>query len=233
MPELVTSAAARRLQDAVKRFSSSVPAPVSGNWKSLSDAELWAAVLGQISVVGGANSGDLLKAELADDLADWYQTLLAAAPAARLKSIHRRLRSAGVRYVTDSPATCKKSGSAAYNFDLLQAYGGPTKYFTELAGVPEETWRVGIVSDEMQYIRSKGARDLLIGLGLVENAIALDSRLQKILTNVGISLPADLATNRVKYKSLELELLQKVCQPCSITGAHFDRILFGKWREVA
>jgi hypothetical protein len=233
MPQLVTPAAARRLQDAIKRFSSSVPAPVSGNWKRLSDAELWAAVLGQISVVGGANSGDLLKAELADDLSDWYQTLRAATPAARLKSIHRRLRSAGVRYVTDSPATCKKSGSATYNFDLLEAYGGPTKYFTELAGVPEEAWRVGIVSDEMQYIRSKGARDLLIGLGLVENAIALDSRLQTVLKNVGVSLPADLATNRVKYKSLELELLEKVCRPCRISGAHFDRILFGKWRAVA
>ncbi len=233
MPQLVTQAAARRLQDAIERFRSSVPAPVSGNWKRLSDAELWGAVLGQISVVGGANSGDLLKAELTGDLADWYQTLRTAAPAARLKSIHRRLRSAGVRYVTDSPATCRKSGSATYNFDLLEAYGGPKKYFTELAGVPEEAWRVGIVSDEMQYIRSKGARDLLIGLGLVENAIALDSRLQKVLIRVGVSLPADLATNRVKYKSLELELLQEVCQPCCVSGAHFDRILFAKWREVA
>lgn len=233
MPQLVTQTAARRLQNAIKRFKSSVPAPVPDNWKRLSDAELWGAVLGQISVVGGANSGALLKAELAGNLADWYRTLQTAAPAARLKSIHRRLRSAGVRYVTDSYATCRKSRSATYNFELLQAYGGPKKYFSELAGVPEEAWRVGIVSDEMQYIRSKGARDLLIGLGLVENAIALDSRLQKVLTNVGVLLPADLANNRVKYKSLEHELLQKVCKPCRISGAHFDRILFGKWREVA
>ncbi len=105
-------------------------------------------------------------------------------------------------------------------------------YFTELADVPEEAWRVGIVSDEMQYMRSKGARDLLIDLGLVKDAIALDSRLQRVLTNVGISLPADLATNRVKYKSHERELLQKVCKPCSVTGAHFDRILFSKWKEA-
>ena len=232
MSALVTPTAARWLKAAIKKFSSTVPAPVSGYWKGLTDAELWAAVLGQISVVGGANSGERLKSELAVDLTEWYQTLRRSTPAARLKLIHSRLRGAGVRYVTDSPENCKKSIAAAYNFDLLETYGGPMRYFTDIAGVPEEAWRVGIIADEMQYIRSKGARDLLIGLGLAENAIALDSRLQAVLTKSGISLPTDLATNRVKYKSLERELLSKVCKPCSISGAHFDRILFNKWQEV-
>ena len=82
------------------------------------------------------------------------------------------------------------------------------------------------------YIRTKGARDLLIGLGLATNVIALDSRLQTVLKNVGAVLPSDVASNRAKYKLLEQELLEKVCQPCSITGAHLDRILFNKWQDV-
>ena len=47
-----------------------------------------------------------------------------------------------------------------------------------------------------------------------------------------LSLPPDLATNRVQYKLLEQELLQKVCQPCSITGGKLDRMLFSNWKEV-
>jgi len=233
MPSIITVTVARRLQKVVERFKHAVQAPISGNWEQMTDAELWGAVLGQIAVVGSANSGELLKTELADDLDSWYGELRSASPAERRKAIHKRLRSASVRYVTADEQTCRKSKSAAYNFDLLEAYGGPRKYFANLASVPIEAWRVGIVSDEMIYIRSKGARDLLISLGLAENAIALDSRLQTVLKNAGASLPSDLATNRVKYKSLEQELLEKVCQPCSITGGHLDRILFSKWKEVA
>lgn len=234
MPEIVTATSARRLQAAVNQFKKSVPVPAVGKWQKLSDAELWAAVLGQIAVVGGEKSGHLLKVEIADNLDDWYQSLKeSATTSARLKSIHRTLRKAGVRYVTDSAESCRKSQSASHNFELLEAYGGPTQYFRALSGVPEEAWRIGIVSDEMQYIRSKGARDLLIGLGLAENVIALDSRLQTVLKKTGISVPSDLASNRGKYKSLERELLEKVCKPCSISGAHFDRILFSKWKEIA
>lgn len=232
MPPIITPTVARRLQKVVERFKHDVPPP-SGNWEQMTDAGLWGAVLVQIAVVGSANSGERLKRQLAHDLDSWYEKLKSAPSASRQKAIHTRLRSARVRYVTADARTCKKSESAAYNFDLLEAYGGPKKYFTNLASVPIEFWRVGIVSDEMAYIRSKGARDLLIDLGLVENAIALDSRLQTVLKNVGASLPSDLATNRAKYRSLEQELLEKVCEPCSITGGHLDRILFSKWKKVS
>ncbi len=232
MSNYMNQVSVRRLQNAVKKFRDVVPRPASHRWKRLSDSELWAAVLGQIAVVGSANSGDLLKKELSKDLQTWFDDLAAAAPGSRMRLIHARLRRAGVRYVTESSKNCKKSRSAAYDFDLLAAYGGPYSYFEKLSKIPDEAWRVGILSDEFQYIRSKGARDLLIGLGLVENAIALDSRLQTVLRNVGAEVPPDLAVNRVKYKSLERELLDKVCVPCAITGAHLDRILFSKWKEI-
>ncbi len=232
MSEFVTAIAERRLQEAVNRLKSSVVAPRVGNWKRLTDAELWGRVLVQISVVGGAKSGGRLQNQLEPMLAGWYEELRAKKPGDRIKSIHEMLYKSRVRYVTASPETCKKSNAASYNFELLQAYGGPKKYFGDLAKVPEESWRVGIVSDEMQCIRSKGARDLLIGLGIVENAIALDSRLQKILSEAGVKLRNDLAVNRASYKLLESELLQKVCEPCGVTGAHFDRILFNNWKDL-
>lgn len=229
----LNQASIKRLQEAVVRFKDEVPEPIAQRWEHLTDADLWAAVLGQIAVVGAANSGDLLKNALAEDLDSWFQSLTTATPAARLKSIHVRMRTAGVRYVTKSSEHCKKSRSAAYDFEIMAGHGGPNAYFKKLSEVPDEEWRVGILSEEFQYVRSKGARDLLIGLGLVKNAIALDSRLQTVLKNVGARVPTDLATNRVRYKALERELLEGVCRPCSISGAHLDRILFAKWKEVA
>lgn len=63
MSEFVSTIAKRRLQDAINRLKSSVEAPRAGNWKRLSDAELWGRVLVQISVVGGAESGGRLRNE--------------------------------------------------------------------------------------------------------------------------------------------------------------------------
>ena len=88
-------------------------------------------------------------------------------------------------------------------------------------------------TDEMADIKNKGARDLLIELGLVLNAIALDTRLKSVLKRLGANLPDDITTNRARYRSLEQELLSKICIPCSITGGHLDRILFNRWKEVA
>lgn len=232
MSGIITSTIANRLRLATDRYKASVHVPAQGAWKAMGDGQLWAAVLGQIAVVGGAKSGDQLAAELGDGLEAWYVKLKATNLAARRREIHRRYQRAGVRYVTANASTCKKTNSAVYDFELLESYGGPRRYFANLSQVPVEAWRIGIVSDEMTYIRHKGARDLLIGLGLVEDAVAFDSRLQAVLKNLGAELPADLATNRVKYKMLEQELIAKVCIPCGVTGGHLDRILFRKWKEI-
>lgn len=232
MSSVITEEIAQRLKNNVERFKHSVKEPISGNWKKMTEAQLWAAVLGQVAVVGGEKSGVQLKAELATDLESWYEKLLSTPSPKRLKEIHKRLRNAGVRYVTVDSQTCKKSRSAVNNFDLLEAYGGARSYFSKIEKIPSEVWRVSIVSDEMSYIRNKGARDLLIGLGLAKNVIALDSRLQTVLKKLGAKLPDDLAANRLRYKAIERELLETVCQPCLITGAHLDRILFNKWKEI-
>ena len=89
-----------------------------------------------------------------------------------------------------------------------------------------------MVADDLSYVKNKGARDLLIGLGLVQRAIAFDTRLIKVLNHLGAQLPNDLAFNKSKYKALETELIEKVCEPSEITGSHFDRILFSRSKEI-
>lgn len=137
-----------------------------------------------------------------------------------------------MRYASGDIDKCRKTAAATYNFDVLEVYGGPRAYFSKIAEIPDEHWRIAVVGDELSYIKNKGARDLLIGLGMVNKAIAFDSRLIKILEHVGLELPSNLSTNKPKYKALERELLEKVCAPCGISGGQFDRILFNKYKEI-
>ena len=231
MEPILTATSVKRLRAIVGKYRGVVPAPSPGNWKSKGDGELWASVLGQIAVVGSAASGDAVKDALPDQNG-WYAELVEMDSEQRLNAIHHLLRGAGVRYAAEDIAKCRKAAAAAYNFSILAFYGGPKTYFKKVATIPHEAWRIAAVADDLAYIKNKGARDLLIGLGLVERAIAFDTRLIRILRHVGAQLPGDLATNKPKYKALETELIEKVCEPSAITGGHFDRILFGCFKEI-
>ncbi len=232
MKKIITPTVSKRLTVIIAKYKGEIADPISGDWQSKSDGELWATVLGQIAVVGGAASGGALKVCLNGHEEGWFQDLATMDPKARLKAIHRRLREAGVRYASGDITKCKKTTAAAYDFEVLASYGGPKEYFSKVASVPVEAWRIAVVGDDLSYVKNKGARDLLIGLGLVQRAIAFDSRLIKVLKHVGAQLPPDLAMSKPKYKSLETELIEKVCAPCGISGGHFDRILFAKAKAI-
>lgn len=228
---MLTSTTIKKLNAIVDQYKSVVPAPVPGNWETKEDGDLWASVIGQIAVVGSAASGDAVK-DVLPDRNGWYVRLLAMNSKQRLKEIHRLLREAGVRYAAEDISKCKKSAAANYNFEVLASYDGPKSYFKRVATIPHEGWRIAAVADDLAYVKNKGARDLLIGLGLVERAIAFDTRLMTVLKHLGAKLPNDLAANKPKYKALETELIESVCVPSKITGGHFDRILFGRYKEI-
>jgi hypothetical protein len=228
---MLTSTTIKKLKAIVDKYRDVVPAPVPGNWSTKGDSELWASVLVQIAVVGSAASGDAVKDAL-PDLNAWYEGLLAMTTRQRLKAIHGLLRKAGVRYAAEDISKCRKAAAANDNFEVLASYDGPKSYFMKVATIPHEGWRIAAVADDLAYVKNKGARDLLIGLGLVERAIAFDTRLVKVLEHLGANLPGDIAANKPKYKALEAELIETVCVPSAITGGHFDRILFGRYKEI-
>lgn len=232
MKQIITPCVAKKLKAIILQYKGEIPDPVLGFWKSKTEEELWAAVLGQIAVVGSAASGRALKSWLDAQGKNWCEGLTAMTPKSRLKAIHRCFRQAGVRYAAEDITKCKKSIAASYNVEVLMSYGGPKKYFSNLASIPVEAWRIAVVGDDLSYVKNKGARDLLIGLGLVKRAIAFDTRLVSVLNHVGAQLPTDLAMSKPKYKALETELIENVCEPCDISGGHFDRILFAKANAI-
>ena len=232
MKPIITPTVVKKLKAIISRYKDEVPDPVSGSWQSKSDEELWRAVLVQIAVVGSSASGESLKVLLDAQGKSWFESLAAMTSNARLKAIHRSLREAGVRYAAADITKCNKTKAASYNVEVLMSYGGPKEYFSKVASISVEAWRIAVVGDDLSYVRNKGARDLLIGLGLVRRAIAFDSRLLSVLKHAGTQLPTDLAMSKPKYKAIETELIEKVCEPCGISGGHFDRILFAKANAI-
>jgi hypothetical protein len=90
---------------------------------------------------------------------------------------------------------------------------------------------------KFKYIKSKGARDFLMDLGLVRDAIALDARIQNVLEKIiGIEIPKDLLekikNNSKLYDEVEEELLLKVCKPLNLSGIEFDRMIYQNYKEI-
>jgi tRNA G18 (ribose-2'-O)-methylase SpoU len=90
---------------------------------------------------------------------------------------------------------------------------------------------------KFKYIKSKGARDFLMYLGLVRDAIALDARIQKVLKKIGIIPDKDKVIEKIKnnsklYDEVEEELLLKVCKPLNLSGIEFDRMIYQNYEEI-
>ena len=85
---------------------------------------------------------------------------------------------------------------------------------------------------EIKYIKTKGARDFLMELGIVENAIAFDVRVQNVLQKIGINLPKKFTANPTLYSKIENEILEKICMPLSISGVMFDRMIYQNYNQI-
>ena len=84
---------------------------------------------------------------------------------------------------------------------------------SRLARWPNEQSRVDVLIREMAFIKNKGARDLLIGLGLLKDAIAFDTRVLKVLEFLGAQLPKDVASDPRAYARLESRLSSAFVAP--------------------
>jgi hypothetical protein len=214
---------ARKLVELGKRFVKTVPPPKAGRWRQRSSGQLWVDVLRQLAVAGGADGGTRLACRLKGREDKWYEEL-GQLQKGRESRIRSELVGAGVRFVPKQGGASAKLKAAVENFQALDRAGGPVAFFSQLPH--GEADRIRYVRSNLQYVKHKGARDLLIGLGAVKNAIALDVRWKNILQGAGVAVPRNFQTSRSTYEQLEREILEKVCKPLGVTGAHLDRAFF-------
>jgi hypothetical protein len=220
-----------KLKNVVKKYKSQAKLPEIDRWKSMTDSEIWISIVVQVGSVGSSYPAEKMKNELRSR-DKWYEQLIILSKERRKEEIHRILYKFGIRYVSRNVDNCRKTNALLKNLELIESFGGPIKYIKRIAQIDDEYVRVSTVIKEMHYIKNKGARDLLISLGLLQNAIAFDVRIINVLKKFGTELPEGYETDSNSYKELESELIQNICIPCEITGADLDRILYQKYNEI-
>ena len=207
--------------------------PKEDNWKQKTDDELWLEIFAQVVVVGNASPAEKLKEnKYKQQIA--YEKLKTINDDNTISTIiNKVLRAIGTRYASEDATKCKKIQALAYNLKILKSYShGIRGFFNYLGGITSERKRVEYVINHLKYIKNKGARDLLMELGLVRNAIALDVRVVKNIRHIGIDISEGYENNAKKYAEIEKDILEKVCMPLGLEGIQLDRLLFRSYEET-
>lgn len=203
--------------------------PLENNWRLRTNNGIWLEFVAQVVVVGNSKPWDRLREddELRNRIA--YENLLQIRSREELVGvINHVLLMVGARYASSNVEKSVKAKALAYNLNLLKSFeDGPKGLMMKLAemsGPDGDKAKIRYIMDRFMYIKSKGARDLLMELGLVRNAIALDARVQAVFHKIGIPMPK--ITNFRLYEIVENEILTKICEPLGLLGVEFDRMLY-------
>jgi hypothetical protein len=216
-----------------QKFLGKTCLPEPDKWKGLCNNQIWIKVIGQVMLVGSS----LPEKKFSDQLkqkVSYEQLLKIKDDENQLKKvIHEVLRAVKTRYASASVEKCRKTKALVHNFKVLSEYkDGPKGFLEEISKLSTDKEKIKYVMSKFKYIKSKSARDFLMDLGLVRDAIALDVRMQNVLKKIGISIPEGIKSNPKLYDMVEEELLSKVCKPLNLSGVEFDKMIYNNYDEI-
>jgi hypothetical protein len=216
-----------------QKFLGKTCLPKPDNWKDLCNNQIWLKVIGQVMLVGSSlpekKFSDQLKEKVSYD-----QLLKIKDDENQLKKvIHEILRAVKTRYASASVEKCRKTKALVHNFKVLSEYrDGPIGFLKEISKRSTDKEKIKYVMSKFKYIKSKGARDFLMDLGLVRDAIAIDVRMRNVLKKIGINIPEGIKSNPKLYDKVEEELLSKVCKPLNLSGVEFDKMIYQNYDKI-
>jgi len=220
-----------------KQFFLKTKVPEKDNWKSWTNNEIWLHLIEQVIVVGSSVPADKFNKDinLRDQVS--YEELIKIKDEKELKKkINNVLRAIGARYASSNITKCRKTNALAHNFKVFNCFnGGPKGLLKRLAGFEGENAdkrKIKYAMKIFKYIQSKSARDFLMELGLVRDAVALDVRVQKIFKKITVEIPKGFEANPKLYDEIERDILTKVCKPLRISGVEFDRMLYQNYKNI-
>ena len=217
----------QRVKSIWDEYGHKVTLPAADAWKFKSDDEIWLRVVGQVVVVGGAESAKKLKTPSTRGRISWSR--LSQMTTGVENEIWGVLREIGTRYAGKSSVSCRKTKAICRNLLVLKKFkDGPIGFMRKISEMESSEDKIDFVVQKFSYIKQKGARDFLTsGFGLVQDRIALDTRVLKELKQIGIKeLPDKTPGDAEQYRAIEEELVTKICSPLGISGAQLDQLLF-------
>jgi hypothetical protein len=218
-------------------FLSKTKVPQENNWKSWSNNEIWLHLITQVIVVGSSTPADKFKDSLKLKNQVSYESLIQIKDENELKRrINQVLRAVGTRYASSDILKCRKTKALAHNLKIFKNFrNGPKgllKRLSEFGGPDADRRKIKYLMKIFNFIQNKSARDYLMELGLVRNAVALDVRIQKIFKKIGIPFPKGFETNPKRYDEIEKDILSKICKPLGLSGVEFDRMLYQNYEDI-
>lgn len=220
-----------------QRFLKKTKIPRFGNWKKMSNKEIWWKIIESVIVVG--KSEPVVKFNNRSDLKRLvsYNKLSVLDDTNEITMrINSVLRQVGTRYASKNIRNCKKTRALVHNLKVLKNFRegpkGMLKRVASFKGRNEAQRKTKYLMKIFRYFKSKSARNFLMELGLLEDALAIDIRMKAVLRQVGIKVPKGLETNARLYDEVEQVLLEEVCKPLRISGLQFDRMLYQNYDEI-
>jgi len=236
----ITNEHLAKLELIKQRYLGNTCLPEPDNWKSKSNNEIWLKVIEQVMLVGRSSPAEKFSKDLELQKKVSYEQLLKIKDDENQlkKVIHEVLQAVKTRYASASIEKCRKTKALVHNFKVLSEYkDGPKGLLEEVSKFNTDKEKIKYIMSKFKYIKSKGARDFLMDLGLVRDAIALDARIKNVLEKIiGIEISKDLLekikNNSKSYDEVEEELLLKVCKPLNLSGIEFDRMIYQNYKEI-
>jgi len=218
-----------------QKFLGKTCLPEPDKWKGLCNNEIWLKVIEQVMLVGSSSPANKFKeSDQLKQKVSYDKLLKIKDDENQLKKvIHEVLRAVKTRYASASIEKCRKTKALVHNFKILSEYkDGPIVFLEEISKLSTDKEKIKYVMSKFKYIKNKGARDFLMNLGLVRDAIALDVRLQNVLKKIGINIPERIKNNPEWYDRVEEELLSKVCKPLKLSGVEFDKMIYQNYDKI-
>lgn len=209
------------------KYLSDQDIPVYGRWKRVNDEDLWKSMIGSIVVVGGTRGWGRLK----NCKCHWRLLEYVRLKNEKQSDITRIAKSVfahhQVRYFS------RKAGFVAVNIEIIRKSKGPKGFLSKLFLHKTDAEKALFVDKNLKGFGLKTSRDFLNEIGMTKNVIPFDSRVQEVLSSVGI--PKYLLKgleNRKNYERLEQFLLDNICLPLCISGVEFDQMIFRHSEEI-
>jgi len=227
----------QRFEQIKKQFLEKTRVPKENNWRRWINDEIWRYIIEQVIVVGNSKPAEKFRKDVDLRRQVSYKELAKIKDENKVKrKINYVLRAVGTRYASSNILKCKKTDALAHNLRVLKTFNdgpkGLLRRLSEFEGPFADKRKIKYLMKNFKYVQSKSARDFLMELGTIKNAIALDIRIQNIFTKVGVHIPKGFEGNPKLYDEIERDILEKVCKPLNLIGVELDRMLYQNYRDI-
>lgn len=232
-PIVATPAAWEGLRRAVQLARPAAKVPERNCWSKKDDSDLWRGLVGQVAVIGKSAPWEKAQTDWEQSDLTWTRlvALDAKTPAGDIAGrVQKFFSAAGIRYAGKGDELSKKARGVAQNFIRVRAFGGPRAVFAAFAAVEADTERIALVQALLSQVGPKGSRDLLMNVGLLREAIAIDDRVESILFAARV-IPAKSVEGR-DYATVEASVLENVARPLGWEGVELDRTMYQQWKSI-